>query len=155
MSLGYICPGHRTMFRSANFPYDYRYRTLGDLGLRRMCLQFIRASYDFLPWLLSTFLTGGVIPSRFWQTMATRIWNFQFRAIFVTNLVKSQLLSRRIHEAYRCSHDGHTMDTQIAHDDTRSTREGIGTGSFTYDVVTNGIRRPHDGFTMAWRHRVR
>ena len=59
------------------------------------------------------------------------------------------ILRRRIHEAYRCSHDGHTMDTRIAHDFTRRTREDIGTGSFAYDVVANGIRMPHDGFTMA------
>ena len=58
-------------------------------------------------------------------------------------------LSRRIHEAYRWPQDGHTMDTRIAHDYTRRTREGRGTGSFAYDVVANGTRRPHDGFTMA------
>ena len=47
------------------------------------------------------------------------------------------------------------MDTRIAHDYTGSTHEGKGTGSFAYDVVANGTRRSHDGFTMAWRHRVR
>ena len=41
------------------------------------------------------------------------------------------------------------MDTRIAHDYTRRTREDRGTGSFAYDVVANDTRRPHDGFTMA------
>ena len=63
---------------------------------------------------------------------------------------KKPILSRRIHEAYRWPHDGHTMDSRIAHDYTRRTREDRGTGSFAYDVVANGTRRPHDGgFTMA------
>ena len=30
---------------------------VGDRGLRRMCLQFIRASYDFLLWLSSYVLS--------------------------------------------------------------------------------------------------
>ena len=46
------------------------------------------------------------------------------------------------------------MDTRIAHDYTRRTREDRGTGSFAYDVDANGTRRPHDGFTMALRHHV-
>ena len=62
---------------------------------------------------------------------------------------KKPRLSRRIHEAYRWSHDGYTMDTRIAHDYTRSTHEDIGTSSFAYDVVAKGTRRPRDGFTMA------
>ena len=39
------------------------------------------------------------------------------------------------------------MDTRIAHDYTRRTREDRGTGSFAYDVVANGTRR----LTMASR----
>ena len=61
-------------------------------------------------WLV--FCKGGVIPSRFWHTMATRIWNFQFRAIFVTNLVKSQYWA----DAYTKPTDGHTMDTRWTHE---------------------------------------
>ena len=62
---------------------------------------------------------------------------------------KNPILNRHIHEAYRWPHDGHTMDTRIAHDYTRRIREDRETGSFAFDVVANGTRRPHDGFTVA------
>ena len=39
------------------------------------------------------------------------------------------------------------MDTRIAYDYTRRTREDRGTGSFAYNVVANGTRR----LTMASR----
>ena len=50
LSPGYICPD----FSDCDFPYDFL-DIVGDCGLRRMCLQFIR-TYDFLICLLSTFL---------------------------------------------------------------------------------------------------
>ena len=43
---------------------------------------------------------------------------------------------------YTKSTDGHTTDTRVAYDYTRSTHEDIGTA---YDVDANGTRRPHDG----------
>ena len=74
---------------------------------------------------------------------------FSISRDFLYEFGKKQILSRRIHEACRLQHDGHTMDTRIAHDYTRRTREDRGTGSFAYDVVANDTRMPHDGFTMA------
>ena len=44
-----FAPDHRTIVRSAILPTIFRHR-ICDHGLRRMCLQLIRASYDFLLW---------------------------------------------------------------------------------------------------------
>ena len=54
LSLSYICHDHRTILRSAIFPTIFL-EIVGDRGLRRMCLQFIPTSYDFLICLFSTF----------------------------------------------------------------------------------------------------
>ena len=56
LCLGYICP-HRSMFLVCNFPTDFS-DIVGEyvLRVRRLLLQYIRASYDFLLWLSSTFL---------------------------------------------------------------------------------------------------
>ena len=50
----YIRPDRCTIFRSAIFP-TFFFNIEGDHGLRRRCLQFIWAPYDFLFWLSSMF----------------------------------------------------------------------------------------------------
>ena len=47
------------------------------------------------------------------------------------------MLSRNMYEAYRWTHDGHTIIPDAVTNDTRS-------GSFAYDVDANGMRRLDD-----------
>ena len=50
---------------------------------------------------------------------------------------KKLMLSRSMYEAYRWTHDGHTIIPDAVTNDTRS-------GSFAYDVDANGMRRLDD-----------
>ena len=50
--VGNIYPNHRTIFRRFSLRFLY---IVFDRGLRRMCLQLKRTSYEFLLWPASTF----------------------------------------------------------------------------------------------------
>ena len=50
---------------------------------------------------------------------------------------KKPMFSRSMYEAYRWTHDGHTIIPDVVTNDSRS-------GSFAYDVDANGMRRLDD-----------
>ena len=54
---------------------------------------------------------------------------------------KKPMLSRSMYEAYRWTHDGHTMDTGSYPMQSRTIHEVV---SFAYDVDANGMRRLDD-----------
>ena len=56
MSMGYICPDHRTIFRYVIF--IRLLDIVGDRGLRRKCLRFILTSCDFVDVLIESELYG-------------------------------------------------------------------------------------------------
>ena len=58
---------------------------------------------------------AGVTLSRTWHQMATRIWNFEFRAKMAPNLVASQSTA----EAITMPTEGHTMATESHTEATR------------------------------------
>ena len=63
--------------------------------------------------------------------------NFSISRDFRHEFGKKAMLSRSMYEAYRWTHDGHTIIPEAVKYDTRS-------GSFAYDVDANGMRRLDD-----------
>ena len=87
--------------------------------------------------------------------MDTRIWNFEFHAKVVPNLVNNQLCnSKRKYDADRRSYDGSrtTHDgSRTIHDGSRTTHYGSREMVFFNQVVyPKATRRPHDGYTTSY-----
>ena len=55
LCLSCICPDRQTSFLVCDFPYDFS-DIVDDHGLRRMCLQYIRTSYNVLLYVLFSFI---------------------------------------------------------------------------------------------------
>ena len=67
---------------------------------------------------------AGVTLSRYWYAMATRIWNFEFRAKLVPILIDSKSTA----EASTMSTEGHTMTREphtMTPEHTRRFREDV------------------------------